>query len=80
MPDKYIIFRKTHRGKFESDFCPFVYFAGVAGPDKTCCWCADITKALVYDSYEEAQKVALPYPNRHEWGVDLHPESRYEQT
>jgi len=79
MTDKYIIYRVTHRGRIETSFCPFVYFVDLYGPDKTCCWSADISKAKVFNSYEEAKSYDIPKTLHNEWAVDLHPESRYEQ-
>lgn len=80
MTDRYIIYRKipwtgnaTVDGSF-SFFCKFI------GPDNTICWSFKLEDATTFDSYDNAHQHICELARRHgvKYGIDLHPESRYE--
>ncbi len=81
MTDTYIIYRKTSFFSADDPKDPsahvwayFVKFTGI-----TVCWTMNIADAALFHTYDEAMK-QIPETHRKTCGVDLHPESRYEQA
>jgi hypothetical protein len=80
MVDRYIIYRDFERG----DYCAFnspgsdVWCFLVNISDGTAQWSVHLPAAMIFASYEEAEKyIPDNYNCQGRFGIDLHPESRY---
>jgi hypothetical protein len=80
MVDRYIIYRKSSFFSADDPLDPtahvWAYFVKYTGI--TVCWTMTLADAASFDSYDEAMK-HIPVTHLKTCGVDLHPESRYEQ-